>query len=230
MADEKQFSFDLSGLPDRPEESQGKPIEFDLSRLPDQPESAARPSLRQGKEQPWTTLFSHGYLIGPGNTITGGAPNQKATQALGLAEQFDVTPSFAMDHIQELSEELVRRGRASLPEVAMVLGPVAFTVLAPYLRVLGWGAFEAVENIARLMNTSKGAIATGVKIAAAGEKAAKGLKILYGGSVDSKNAKLFAASKKLDGVLVGGASINYHQFSAIVDSGYRMRRELGAED
>ncbi len=49
-----------------------------------------------------------------------------------------------------------------------------------------------------------------------GEKAAKGVRILYGGSVDQKNAKSFAQSKTLDGVLVGGASLDHKAFVEIV--------------
>lgn len=49
-----------------------------------------------------------------------------------------------------------------------------------------------------------------------GEKAAKGLRILYGGSVDDKNVKPFATSKELDGALVGGASLDHKEFTQIV--------------
>jgi triosephosphate isomerase len=53
---------------------------------------------------------------------------------------------------------------------------------------------------------------------------------LYGGSVIPDVARGFLEVEGVDGFLVGGASINYHQFSAIVDTAYRYRRELGAED
>lgn len=49
-----------------------------------------------------------------------------------------------------------------------------------------------------------------------GEKAAKGMRILYGGSVDEKNVEGFAKSKKIDGVLVGGASLYHKKFAEIV--------------
>jgi len=49
-----------------------------------------------------------------------------------------------------------------------------------------------------------------------GERAAKGMRILYGGSVDEKNVEDFAKSKKIDGVLVGGASLDHKKFAEIV--------------
>lgn len=42
-------------------------------------------------------------------------------------------------------------------------------------------------------------------------------KVLYGGSVNSKNAKPFLQEEGLDGVLVGGASLNASEFLKIID-------------
>ncbi len=49
-----------------------------------------------------------------------------------------------------------------------------------------------------------------------GERAASGVRILYGGSVNEGNAEKIAAAKELDGVLVGGASLDHKKFSTIV--------------
>lgn len=57
-----------------------------------------------------------------------------------------------------------------------------------------------------------------------GKKAAQEVRILYGGSVDDQIARGYLEIEGCDGVLVGGASINYHKFSGIVDSAYRMLR------
>ncbi len=59
-----------------------------------------------------------------------------------------------------------------------------------------------------------------------GKKASEKVRVLYGGSVVPDVATGFLKIKGVDGLLVGGASINYHQFSAIVDSAYRLRQEL----
>lgn len=63
-----------------------------------------------------------------------------------------------------------------------------------------------------------------------GKKAAEKVRILYGGSVTADLARGYLDVPGVDGLLAGGASINYAQFSGIVDAAYRMRRELGAEE
>jgi len=49
-----------------------------------------------------------------------------------------------------------------------------------------------------------------------GKKVAFDTKILYGGSVDEKNAADFVSIGKVDGLLVGKASLNAKKFSEIV--------------
>ena len=44
------------------------------------------------------------------------------------------------------------------------------------------------------------------------------IKIIYGGSVNEKNAKYLAKLENLDGVLVGGASLKFGSFSKINNS------------
>lgn len=62
-----------------------------------------------------------------------------------------------------------------------------------------------------------------------GDKAAKAVRILYGGSVDDQTARGYLEIEGCDGALVGAASINYHKFAAIVDSAYRLNREDSKE-
>lgn len=49
-----------------------------------------------------------------------------------------------------------------------------------------------------------------------GAKAAEKVHIVYGGSLDSKKVKAFLKEPNLDGFLVGGASLDHNEFSAIV--------------
>jgi len=58
-----------------------------------------------------------------------------------------------------------------------------------------------------------------------GPVAARDVRVLYGGSVDDHDARAYLALDGCDGVLVGAASLNYHQFSAIVDSAYKLLSE-----
>lgn len=63
-----------------------------------------------------------------------------------------------------------------------------------------------------------------------GGKAAKEIRLLYGGSVNDQIVRGYLELEECDGVLVGGASINYHQFSGIVDSAYRLIHERGEDN
>lgn len=49
-----------------------------------------------------------------------------------------------------------------------------------------------------------------------GEKAAEKVRILYGGSVTAKSAKEMTKAKNIDGLLVGGSSLDHKEFTAIV--------------
>lgn len=59
-----------------------------------------------------------------------------------------------------------------------------------------------------------------------GERAAKKVRVLYGGSVDDQIARGYLELEGCDGALVGGASINYHKFAGVVDAAYRVQHEL----
>jgi triosephosphate isomerase len=60
-----------------------------------------------------------------------------------------------------------------------------------------------------------------------GPKASKGLTVLYGGSVEPYIVPGFLDVAGVDGFLVGGASLNYHSFSSIVDMAYGWQRGRG---
>lgn len=62
-----------------------------------------------------------------------------------------------------------------------------------------------------------------------GPRAAKEVRILYGGSVVPGVVRGFLEAPGVDGFLVGGASLNYHSFSAIIDAAYRYQRQRGGE-
>jgi triosephosphate isomerase len=50
-----------------------------------------------------------------------------------------------------------------------------------------------------------------------GDKAAKRVRVIYGGSVNDKTVEAYLEIEGCDGVLVGGASLNYIEFSNIVE-------------
>lgn len=58
-----------------------------------------------------------------------------------------------------------------------------------------------------------------------GTKAADGVRVLYGGSTSASTAQGILALPGIDGLLVGGASLNYVEFAGIVDAAYRVTHE-----
>lgn len=58
-----------------------------------------------------------------------------------------------------------------------------------------------------------------------GEKVAGNVRVLYGGSVDDHTVSGYLSVKGCDGVLVGGASLNYKKFSGIVDAAYKLSKK-----
>jgi triosephosphate isomerase len=59
-----------------------------------------------------------------------------------------------------------------------------------------------------------------------GVYASHAVRILYGASVNRENARSFLDAEGVDGVLVGGASLNYQEFAAIVQAAYRSIHNL----
>lgn len=54
-----------------------------------------------------------------------------------------------------------------------------------------------------------------------GSKAEESLRVLYGGSVTSDNSRSYLEIKGVDGLLVGGASLNYQEFAKIISSAHK---------
>ncbi len=61
-----------------------------------------------------------------------------------------------------------------------------------------------------------------------GKHAADNVRVLYGGSVNAGSARGILETEGVDGLLVGGASLNYEEFAGIVDAAYRLHRSGGA--
>jgi triosephosphate isomerase len=54
-----------------------------------------------------------------------------------------------------------------------------------------------------------------------GKKAAEAIKVIYGGSVTSNSAADYLVLEGIDGLLVGGASLEAHEFSKIVETAHK---------
>lgn len=64
-----------------------------------------------------------------------------------------------------------------------------------------------------------------------GPRTSKQVRILYGAGVEPEYVNgILSLECGIDGLLVGGASINYHKFSSIVDAAYRRIHETDGEE
>lgn len=63
-----------------------------------------------------------------------------------------------------------------------------------------------------------------------GKRAAKEVRVLYGGSVNDQDARAYLELEGCDGVLVGAASLNYHQFASIVETAATVNDERAKSD
>ncbi len=57
-----------------------------------------------------------------------------------------------------------------------------------------------------------------------GVRASQEIRILYGGSTNAETTFDLLTIDGVDGLLVGGASLNYHEFAGIVDAAFRMQQ------
>ncbi|CAH0499221.1 MULTISPECIES: triose-phosphate isomerase [Sphingomonadaceae] len=97
--------------------------------------------------------------------------------------------------------------RASLPGGA----PAGIVVAYEPVWAIGSGRTPAPSRVASVHAALRAAL-----IAALGDVAGRAVPILYGGSVDAANAAAFTREQDVDGVLVGGASLDREAFQAII--------------
>ncbi|HSX37107.1 MAG TPA: triose-phosphate isomerase [Patescibacteria group bacterium] len=63
-----------------------------------------------------------------------------------------------------------------------------------------------------------------------GAATAENIRVLYGGSVDTHDVRAYLEAEGCDGVLVGAASLNYRQFSDIVDTAFKVQHTRAGKD
>ena len=100
-----------------------------------------------------------------------------------------------------------------LPEIPKEKG---FEVILAYEPVwaIGTGETATPEDASEAHALLRSQLRT-----ALGEEAGEGISILYGGSVKPENAAELLGAPDVDGVLVGGASLDPDSFARIVEAG-----------
>jgi triosephosphate isomerase len=118
--------------------------------------------------------------------------------------------------VGETLEQLEEQGAAAVPisQLQMALSGHKqlgeFVIAYEPVWAIGTGKVATSEQAAEVAKKLRAAIAE-----MASEEVAQATRILYGGSVKSANVAGFLASEEVDGVLVGGASLDVGEFTGI---------------
>lgn len=153
-------------------------------------------------------------LIGHSERRTYHSENDEVVQAkTAAAFRHGITPVIC---VGETLEELETEGQSAVP-VRQTLAALAghdklgdFVIAYEPVWAIGTGKVATPEEAAAVCGKIREAIAQ-----AHGPEIADATRILYGGSVKANNVAGFLRSPEVDGVLVGGASLDAEEFSGI---------------
>lgn len=133
---------------------------------------------------------------------------------VGAAFRHGIVPVIC---VGETAEELESEGSAAVP-VRQTLAALAnhenlgeFVIAYEPVWAIGTGQVATPEVASAVCGKIRGAVAE-----ALGQDVADQTRILYGGSVKAANVAGFLRGSDVDGVLVGGASLDSEEFSGIV--------------
>jgi len=118
--------------------------------------------------------------------------------------------------VGETAEDLEKHGPSAVPvgQLATVLASLTadqeMVVAYEPVWAIGSGQAATADQAQQVCAALRAQLAT-----ALGDEAAERTRILYGGSVKAANIAGFMAQKDVDGALVGGASLDVDEFSAI---------------
>jgi len=150
--------------------------------------------------------------------------NLKLKAALGAG----LTPIVCVGEVLEereagLTEEVLRR--QCLRAFDAISGELAHKLVVAYEPVWAIGTGKTATPA---MAVEAHIIIRAEAGKSLGDELASKMRILYGGSVKSENAKTLMSEEEIDGALVGGASLDAGSFAAIVM--YYTRETLSARD
>lgn len=147
-----------------------------------------------------------------------GESDEETTRKMALISQARLTPMLCVgetlaEREQGLTEEVVRRqlaaGLAELDDQAVGRIMLAYEPVW----AIGTGKTATPDDAAQIHGVLRQAL-----VQRAGERTGSSIPILYGGSVNRGNASQLLAASDVDGLLVGGASLDPDSWASIVRS------------
>ena len=150
----------------------------------------------------------------------------EVAQKVAAAYRNDITPILCVGetHIERLAKET---NQVLHDQVVSALAHVTSEEVKDIVI-----AYEPVWAIGTGNNANPHDVANAIRVIRNnvaelyGVQAASTVRVLYGGSVTADTATGYLRLPEVDGLLVGGASLNYHAFSDIVDAAYRIKRNI----
>jgi len=104
--------------------------------------------------------------------------------------------------IDQLTADLHQLTASDVSELVVAYEPVW---------AIGTGKFATPDQVMPVINAIRNTVEE-----LYGEASGSGVRILYGGSVNPENAAAYVNLESIDGLLVGGASLNYEEFVKII--------------
>lgn len=112
-----------------------------------------------------------------------------------------------INHAKQFVERQLDLDLIGLEAISSQLQANSLLIAYEPIWAIGTGKPDTPENASQMAKSIKDFLANSYKLSAS---------VLYGGSVNSKNAAEFLGQKEIDGALVGGASINAEEFLKII--------------
>jgi triosephosphate isomerase (TIM) len=149
-----------------------------------------------------------------------GETNEQVNHKVRAALAHHLTPVICVGETLEENEAgraagvVSRQVREALLGMDLLAGPDPVVVAYEPVWAIGTGRAATAEGVNTLIRNVIRPTVAGMF----GESLAQSVRVLYGGSVDARNAREFFRQPDIDGALVGGASLNAQAFVAIVEA------------